>query len=67
MSYKPYFLVKGEWGTNAQAFATEEEAKGSAAARFAVWTMPTDYEVRESDEPVNYKRENGLDHRIEST
>lgn len=55
MSYKPYFeFPGGEWGTNAQAFATKQEAEKSAQARFMVWTMPIGFEARESDEPVNY-------------
>lgn len=55
MSYKPYFeFPGGEWGTNAQAFATKQEAEKSAQARFMVWTMPISFEARESDEPVNY-------------
>ena len=54
MSWKPYFKVQGEWATNGQAFNTELEALASAKQRFMVWTMPTDFEARESDEPVNY-------------
>jgi hypothetical protein len=62
MSWKPYFeFPGGEWATNAQAFATKEEALESAAARFAVWTMPIGYEARESDEPVNYAIVDGRD------
>ena len=63
MSFKPGFKLPGEPDlcTNAQAFATYEEAEASAQARFMVWTMPTDYGVVESDEPVNYRRVNGRD------
>jgi hypothetical protein len=61
MSWKPEFKVNGGWYGNAQRFATEQEAKESAHARFLVWTMPSDYRAAESDEPVNYKREDGRD------
>lgn len=60
MSWKPWFeFHDGEWATNAQAFATKEEAEASARARFSVWTMPIGWEVRESDEPVNYAWDHG--------
>lgn len=57
MSFKPAFILPGESKpcTNAQAFATHEEANASARSRFQRWTMPTDYTVVESDEPVNYR------------
>jgi len=56
MSFKPGFKIRGEKDlcTNAQAFATREEAHASAHARFMVWTVPEDFGVIESDEPVNY-------------
>ena len=61
MSWKPYFEFKGgEWATNAQAFATKEEALRSAAERYVRWTMPIGYEARESDEPVNYFHDEAL-------
>ena len=56
MSYKPEFLVSGEWSGNAQRFATYEEALESAKARFAVWTMPSDFRSVWSSDDVNYKR-----------
>ena len=64
MSWKPEFKVSGEWYDNAQRFETEEEAHDSAAARYAVWTMPTDYRATESDEDVNYVRKKGVDHGV---
>jgi len=64
ISYKPMFLVSGQWCGNAQRFATREEAEASAKARFAVWTMPTDCRAEPSDEPVNYRRVDGRDERI---
>lgn len=57
MSWKPAFKIQGKWCYNGQAFATEEEAKASAASRFMVWTMPEDYAAHESEEPVNYRWE----------
>ena len=56
MSWKPEFLVCSEWCSNAQRFATRAEAEQSAAARFQVWTMPSDYRATYSDDPVNYRR-----------
>lgn len=55
VSFKPEFLVQGAWCTNAQRFATYEEAKSSALSRFQRWTMPSDYRAMPSDEPVNYR------------
>ena len=61
-SYAPMFTFpSGEKKGNAQRFATEQEAHDSAAARFMVWTMPTGFSVEETDDPVNYRRENGAD------
>ena len=58
-SYKPMFkFTSGETIGNAQRFATFEEAQKSAQARFMVWTMPTGYDVEESDDPVNYRFDN---------
>lgn len=56
MSWKPVFQMPNDpnWYDNAQRFATHDEAYSSAAARFAVWTMPTAYDAHESDDPVNY-------------
>lgn len=64
MSWKPEFLVSGEWCSNAQRFATQEEAIASAKARFMVWTMPTDCRASESPDPVNYERVNGQDRHL---
>ena len=56
MSYKIYFEFSNDPpATNAQAFATESEAESSAFNRLMRWTMPTGYQIRESDEPVNYR------------
>jgi hypothetical protein len=55
-SYAPMFeFAGGEIAGNAQRFATSQEAEKSAAARFAVWTMPSGYHVAETPDPVNYR------------
>ncbi len=63
-SWAPEFEVQGKWAGNAQRFATEQEAKESAAARFMVWSMPSDYRAAPSDDPVNYRRVDGRDESI---
>ena len=62
-NFKPAFILSGEDKpcTNAQVFATKEEATDSARARFMVWTMPTDWTVVETEDPVNYKIVDGRD------
>jgi hypothetical protein len=61
MSYKPVFVMDdGERASNAQRFKTEEEALLAAFARFRVWTMPVDYGVDESSDPVNYRWDENL-------
>jgi hypothetical protein len=64
-SYKPMFLCQGAWCGNAQRFGTREEALDAAKARFAVWTVPTEYRVDESSDPVNYVRRDGRDVWVE--
>ena len=62
VSYAPMFKFGDtETAGNAQRFATRQEAYDSAQDRFRVWTMPTGFYVEESDDPVNYRRENGAD------
>jgi len=55
MSFKPEFLCDGEWCSNAQRFATEQEAQSSARSRFARWSVPSAFRATESDDPVNYR------------
>ena len=65
MSYRPMFeFTGGEVVGNTQRFATEQEATESASARYMVWTQPTGYHVLETDDPVNYRRVNGLDEMV---
>lgn len=69
MNWKPAFKFRGQddLGTNAQVFATKEEALDSARERFMVWTMPEDYTAIETDDPVNYTRKNGWDEPVHLT
>ena len=65
MNYKPIWHIgPTEVGSNAQVFATHEEAFQSAKARFNDWTTPTDFGVETTSEPVNYVRINNQDERI---
>lgn len=64
MSYKPEFKVQGEWYDNAQRFETREEAESTARARFMFWTVPSDWRVSESTDPVNYRRRDGRDELV---
>jgi len=67
MSFRPMFLIGASvWCGNGQRFATREEAEGAAKARFAVWTMPRDWRVDASEEPVNYARRDGRDEPVET-
>ena len=62
MGFKPIFILPGgERGRNAQVFATEQEARGSALARFMVWTMPEGIDVEPTNDSVNYRRIDGRD------
>lgn len=54
-SWAPVFELGGVWATNAQRFATFEEAHDSAARRFMRWTAPTSYGAHPSDDAVNYR------------
>jgi len=66
MGYKPIFILPGgERGRNAQVFATEEEARESALARFMVWTMPEGIDVEPTNDSVNYRRIDGRDEYLE--
>jgi len=56
MNYKPVFIMAdGERATNAQVFATKDEAWQSARSRFMVWTMPVDVDTETTMDEVNYK------------
>ena len=56
MNYKPVFIMAdGERATNAQVFATKDEAWQSARSRFMVWTMPVDVDTETTTDEVTYK------------
>ena len=62
MSYKAEFLVDGKWYDNAIRLALWVEAEAYTRDKFMVWTMPSDWRVVASNEPVahtydNYKLE----------
>ena len=59
MSYKPEVFVEGKWAGNGLRFATEEEALESGRELLSRWFVPTDYRATESDDPVNYRMEDG--------
>jgi hypothetical protein len=60
MSWKPEVFVDGEWGGNAMAFATKEEAEEWARDLLNRWFVPTDSRAVESDEEVNYEIKGGV-------
>lgn len=65
-SWKPEVMVDGKWAGNALRFATQEEAFGSVMALRMRWWVPEDGRAVESEDPVNYRFENGRDVRIEA-
>ena len=54
MSYKVEMLCDGQWCSNACRFETEHEADNYGLDLILRWTVPSDYRVAESDDPVNY-------------
>ena len=65
-SFKPEIKAFGEnsFCCNALCFATKIEAQESANDLQSRWIMVKETRVVESDDPVNYKRENGKDVHI---
>lgn len=63
MSFKPEVSTDGgkTFTSNALRFATHDEAKASASALMMRWLAVTDIRVSESDDPVNYRRDEGAD------
>lgn len=60
-SYRPMFLVSGEWCGNAVRFPTRQEAENEARDRLMRWTLPTDCRADESDDEPNYRY---VDHKL---
>jgi len=61
MSFKGEVIAdnSGKWCGNALRFATAEEAQVYIGDLMMRWTAVRDVRVVESDDPVNYKIENG--------
>ena len=51
----------GKWCSSAVRFATREEAEESVHDLESRWMLVRDTRVVESDDEVNYRRENGRD------
>jgi len=67
MSYKAEMhTAPEEWTTNALRFETVEEADSYGFDLIMRWTVPDDFRVAESDEPVNYQwTDKGLERIVE--
>ena len=65
MSWKAEVCADGSWSSNALRFATKEEAEKSGRELLSRWMVPTDSRAAESDDPVNYKFEDGRNVRLE--
>jgi len=61
MSFKSAVQVKGElgWSYNGLVFATSEEAEAWGRDLSRRWIGVEKWEAQPSNEPVNYKYENG--------
>lgn len=59
MSWKPEVFVEGRWSQNQLVFATEAEAKLSAADLHMRWTTTEDSRAVEVDLPVTARIVNG--------
>ena len=61
MSYAPEYIAdsSGKWAGNALRFATREEAEANAKDLERRWVLVRDTRVVESDDPVNYRYEDG--------
>jgi len=61
MSFKTAVRIKGEsrWTYNGLFFATSEEAEAWGQDLSRRWSLLKKWEAQPSNEPVNYKFENG--------
>ena len=61
MSFKTAVRIKGEsrWTYNGLFFATSEEAEAWGRDLSRRWSLLEKWEAQTSNEPVNYKFENG--------
>lgn len=62
MSFKAEVIAddSGKWSGNGMAFATEPEAEQYAKDLMNRWFLVREWRVVESDQPVNYKIEEGV-------
>ena len=67
MSYKPMIQTvhDDQYYPNNTAFATREEAMLAAEDIYGRWLLARNYRVDESDEPVNYRIEDGVMYPVE--
>ena len=61
MSFKPEVIAdnSGQWSGNALRFATREEAEANVQNLMMRWFAVRETRVVESDDPVNYRWEEG--------
>ena len=61
MSHKVEVLVDGDtsWVSNALRFETTEEAESYGKDLFRRWLAVKEWRIADSDEPVNYRINNG--------
>lgn len=59
MSWKGEILSEGEWVQNMRAYATEPEAKAEVEHLQMVFMLVEDIRTVTSDQPVNYRWEDG--------
>lgn len=64
MSFRPMMKCQGEWCGNDLRFSTRDEAERSAKDLYSRWTVPSEWRVDESPDPVNYERREGRDVRL---
>ncbi len=65
-SWAPEVKVEGKWSRNAVRFATEAEAKASAAELHSRWMLSEEHRATEATEPPNYRWANGKLEKIEA-
>jgi hypothetical protein len=59
-SWKARFMVDGKWCDNEVRIGDEKEAVLYAKHKFHAWTLPSDWCVAESEDPPNYRYEQGV-------
>ena len=54
MAYKYGMIVEGKASFNSVVLATKEEADDAGRELMSRWFVPTGWEIKKTDEPVNY-------------